>query len=384
MHQPCPGNPERLRLEGARAAVALGALALTLTACSDSGQDPTADADPSSADGATADVTNTRFDTIAQLSFEGLTTPGPTAPVAVSSSLDRIAVGIRGVGEIFIFDGDGQMVRSFGRSGQGPGEYNAISQLLFHPTTDSLWVLDRGNGRISVIAPGADRPAREIPLRGRFHGAAWASDSRLFVQGEFPGRISTTGDVYGVAIDGDSIIAVAAAPITADMDDFGAGRRPVTSSAEGGLWVAHFRRPELQRLGPDLNPLSESTYEARFFAGPPENADIWSAVIDAEPAVLGITEQQPGGALWIVFGVPADPLPRVEDPMQALSSGEVETSDLATTILARFDADALASGPVEEVEWCPLRVGLLPNGLAYCFSTDPMGEAEITLVRLVS
>jgi len=53
---------------------------------------------------------------------------------------------------IRVFERDGRLVATFGRKGQGPGEYFDISDLVVLPR-DSLVVLDRMQRRISILGP---------------------------------------------------------------------------------------------------------------------------------------------------------------------------------------------------------------------------------------
>jgi len=321
------------------------------------------------------------LDTLLTVSLRGLPVSGPTAPVAVTADLNRIAVGVRDAGEIFLFDGRGELVRRFGRRGEGPGEYLEISHLTFHPASASLWVLDRGNGRVSVVGPEDSRPSREITLPGRYYGAAWASDTLLMVQGRF--AVAAGESALGRGIYAGEAVPALFEDAASRIDALGASRRPVTSSASGGVWVGHFRQPTLRRLDDDLRVTDSLQYQAGFLGSAPENADLWSGMIDTEPAVLGLTEG-PSGGLWILFGVPADPLPDVENPGRALSEGRVETADLARAALASFDAAAPSDGPSAELDPFPLQTGLLPGGIVYRFDAHELGEMTLTLMRVDS
>lgn len=68
-------------------------------------------------------------------------------------------------GSVFVLDGlnrtirvfgpDGSELPSFGRRGQGPGELEQPSRLLWGPA-GNLWVLDLGNVRLTVFSPGGE------------------------------------------------------------------------------------------------------------------------------------------------------------------------------------------------------------------------------------
>lgn len=58
---------------------------------------------------------------------------------------------------------DGELVRTFGRMGQGPGEYSHINGLTVDPRTGDVWVLDAGGRLVSYSATG--EPGRTISTR---------------------------------------------------------------------------------------------------------------------------------------------------------------------------------------------------------------------------
>lgn len=82
------------------------------------------------------------------------------------SQITSIAVDSRGhvyVGDwmacrVAVLDSTGALVRVVGRKGLGPGEFRSIRGVQVLPG-DSLLVFDPGAGRLSVFAPGQERPA---------------------------------------------------------------------------------------------------------------------------------------------------------------------------------------------------------------------------------
>jgi hypothetical protein len=70
----------------------------------------------------------------------------------------------RGGTRVIVFHPDGTLAGEIGRKGQGPEEFGRISDLMIDDQ-DSLWVLDSGNGRITLFGPEW-RYARSIPARG--------------------------------------------------------------------------------------------------------------------------------------------------------------------------------------------------------------------------
>ncbi|MGW8283670.1 MAG: hypothetical protein ACWGON_10250, partial [Gemmatimonadota bacterium] len=76
-------------------------------------------------------------------------------------------------GRLFVLDGAGQRVLGYdpdgepigvwGREGGGPGEFASPSGLAVGPG-DSLWVVDRGNRRVTLFPPDPDGTPAEIAL----------------------------------------------------------------------------------------------------------------------------------------------------------------------------------------------------------------------------
>src|SRR5215213_5330837 len=73
-------------------------------------------------------------------------------------------------GRIVAFGPDGRFLRTMGRKGSGPGEFQAIRTIQVLPG-DSLLVFDGGLNRVSVFAPDSGRPAYVTTLRG---ASPWA------------------------------------------------------------------------------------------------------------------------------------------------------------------------------------------------------------------
>jgi len=67
----------------------------------------------------------------------------------------RIAVANQGSSEIRFFDPSGQRVRTVGRKGSGPGEFERIAAFEMG-AADSLLIFDQATRRLSVMAPGGE------------------------------------------------------------------------------------------------------------------------------------------------------------------------------------------------------------------------------------
>lgn len=110
----------------------------------------------------------------------------PVAEVWVSpadaelSSINQVAVDSRGNAyvpdfyrsRVVVFGPDGRLVRSVGRRGRGPGEFQSIRSVQVL-RGDSLLVYDGSLGRVNVFAPDADREAYVVTVQG---AAPWAME----------------------------------------------------------------------------------------------------------------------------------------------------------------------------------------------------------------
>jgi hypothetical protein len=80
--------------------------------------------------------------------------------------------------DIRFFSGDGTHMRSFGRRGEGPGEFQRIQKL--GTAADSVWVFDRGAQRVTWLSESSEAgelvhlvPPRPALLQGRLSDGSW-------------------------------------------------------------------------------------------------------------------------------------------------------------------------------------------------------------------
>ncbi len=82
---------------------------------------------------------------------------------------------------VYMFDSSGALLKSIGRRGQGPGEFQLANGIA--AWRDQLWVYDPGNNRITVFA-GQGQLEATYPLRISSHGYSWI------------GGIDTSGSLF--------------------------------------------------------------------------------------------------------------------------------------------------------------------------------------------
>ncbi|MGH7483455.1 MAG: 6-bladed beta-propeller [Longimicrobiales bacterium] len=64
----------------------------------------------------------------------------------------RVMIGNAGSHEVRIFSPRGEFLASFGRQGEGPGEFGQFSTMRLYPTDDSVVVTDESNDRVHFFA----------------------------------------------------------------------------------------------------------------------------------------------------------------------------------------------------------------------------------------
>jgi sugar lactone lactonase YvrE len=109
---------------------------------------------------------------------------GGFAAEGTEASFDQVENGgIDGdaTGRLFLLDGAGKRILAFdpggrplwsqGREGGGPGEFNTPAGLALGPA-DTIWVVDRGNRRITLFPPQPDAEPAEIALTEESSGLA--------------------------------------------------------------------------------------------------------------------------------------------------------------------------------------------------------------------
>lgn len=168
--------------------------------------------------------------------------------------------------EIRFFSGDGTRKRSFGRRGEGPGEFQRIQKL--GAVTDSVWVFDRGAQRITWLSDSSGAgelvhlvPPRPALLQGRLSDGSWLvtplfelppTDERLhggIYRGRLPllrygadGQLSDTL----LIVPGTEMVYVAEGDETRPWGLPPFGRRAAIAVGGSGLFVGDQNRFEIR------------------------------------------------------------------------------------------------------------------------------------------
>jgi hypothetical protein len=104
--------------------------------------------------------------------------------VARNSRGEYVVAPVSSPGRIAMYDSTGRLLKTVGRAGAGPGEYQGIRGLLID-RHDSVHVLDVGNARHTVLSP-AGTYVRSTPLPARPFDSLILPDGRLVLQALHP------------------------------------------------------------------------------------------------------------------------------------------------------------------------------------------------------
>jgi hypothetical protein len=115
-------------------------------------------------------------------------------------------------GAVRLFSQAGASVGSFGRRGEGPGEFQSLFRLGWHG--DTVWVVDHLHSRISYISPSLEpgRIESHLPRRARLDIAA--DDSPPFTFSILPLAPGRDQGVY-------ALLTPSRRPAPAPFDDYG-------------------------------------------------------------------------------------------------------------------------------------------------------------------
>lgn len=216
-----------------------------------------------------------------------------TTPVAVAhNSKGNYLVGGKN-GTLGVFDQRGTLLRTFGRRGGGPGEFQAITR-IYVGYQDSVLVYDVHASRVTVLDPGLTRVVRTFPLVAQrgivpLHNGSFVTSASL----------ATTGNA------GPSLHSISV-------------KGAVLKSASADSAVA--RRQSARRLGQSLSFINEtsfvaaSTHQYRF--------ELWSPDLRLQRVFERIVDWFPPHSEAQVVDIPS----RTPLPMQ-LSSVTASGSD---------------------------------------------------------
>lgn len=134
----------------------------------------------------------------------------------------RILVGNRGSSELKIYDARGGHLRTFGRDGEGPGEFRMLSSV--HADGDSVFVWDQRDQRLSVFSAESGF-VRSLSLTPAGEGSLPRFDAR-FADGTILSRQQTfvSSEIEDASVQGSAATYMRYSAAGAPMDTIGTFR----------------------------------------------------------------------------------------------------------------------------------------------------------------
>lgn len=152
-----------------------------------------------------------------------------------------VAVSDASNSRISVFDGAGTFLRSWGREGDGPGEFRSLSRLYLHGP-DSILALDRRTSGLSAFALDGS-PGRQLD------GIELSEDSTFTLDSWLYGRFWVDG-----ALTAESRASVRATIDRLPPPRLSPGYRSVRVARDGRLWIREPGETSGMRLWTQVEP----------------------------------------------------------------------------------------------------------------------------------
>jgi hypothetical protein len=201
------------------------------------------------------------------------------------------------------FAHDGSYLRSFGREGQGPGEFRTINALAVLPG-DSVEIYDLGNGRFTLVGPdfALGRISPPVGLMAPFIGRAPDGSRVVNALSPYPDRLGYPLHWLGPDLGHETSLGADFSP--GSRVDLEAWRRPMAEPTSRSVWVAHqprYRLEEWDRNGELLRVLER---HVTWFV-PWEGTAVWEE--DGRPRpYLAEVHRDVQGRLWTLVRLPGE------------------------------------------------------------------------------
>lgn len=275
-----------------------------------------------------------------------------------------------------VFDPSGELIRTLGRGGQGPGEFGRVGPHLFD-RADSIWVWDQPQARVTLFSPDLEfvrtvrlpvAPTQFLP-DGTILSLHEVRDPSLI---GFPAhRFDRTGEV---------LVSFGRDPPRYRPDERLLHENVGGLSPEGLLWMSPKGRYELQLWEPLEGTLLETLHpEAPWFEGVLPGSDLRS---DRPSSIVTGIWTDEAGVVWVLFRVAADDWEPCCDGEPPPRRPQMGTTELQTVFLD-FVVQAVhpETGGVLAEQRFSSPLGNTP-GAREVFTVHPDEQAESVAYRL--
>lgn len=272
-----------------------------------------------------------------------------------------------------IYSPSGKLVDTFGKEGQGPGEYQAWTTPYLGPA-DTVSIVDMFMSRRTIIDASGSR-VREHRLPVRFRRATFIGN-RMIVQADVP-----TADKIGYPLheidSSNGEILYSFAEVEAYQEPALDGYRVIAPAGDSGLWVAPPNELAFDYYDSDLDKVRTMRVEADWFL-PHRNPPAMSYDMRPDPRTLAAW-QSDDGLLWVLVIV-ADQDWEPRDPPVIERAPSVEDSRVSSDwVLAVIDP---ATGEqLAAVQFDSVLMKGYGDDLIYMFVERPAGGASFAAYK---
>jgi len=149
------------------------------------------------------------------------------------------------------FSPDGEPLASFGRQGQGPGEFQIMGGVAVDPE-GRMYVTDRSTNRLKVLSPQGDE-LRNLSTPKEV--ALLSTGELVFTKGLFFNQASTPGLLLILDGDGKPRRTVGRQELYEDWDDYRYfNRSSFATDGDDNLYLAYATRNRIEKYTPEGTP----------------------------------------------------------------------------------------------------------------------------------
>ncbi|NIM51989.1 MAG: hypothetical protein GTO22_22560, partial [Gemmatimonadales bacterium] len=145
-------------------------------------------------------------------------------------------------GELAMYDADGTLLRSFGRPGQGPGEFDRRLMRLVVGPGDSIHVFQAY--RHWILLPGLEGFVRFHYLPTSVVSAVALHEALVVTP--MPTGASDSADLYRVFDGAGELIRSFGSHEAAGVEADYSGLRYLTAASDSTFWASHVNRPQIE------------------------------------------------------------------------------------------------------------------------------------------
>jgi hypothetical protein len=199
-----------------------------------------------------------------------------------------------------VFDSTGRFLQNIGRRGTGPGELTFPIYLRI-AATDSVFVADRGTGRLTVFDPSLKfARSAPAPILGMAFPLEVLLGGQLIAGAQIPTREAIGLPLHRFEADVKLVESFGGGRGEFRADRSILSRRRLARSADGGFWAARVTEYVIERYDRFGRQTLELRRDAAWFrphAGTPISIDP-----RPKPLVMGVHEDR-RGLLWVLSAV---------------------------------------------------------------------------------